>query len=180
VCKAKEMVAKIKTSKLFSGKIYAKTKPNSCVNDVSGSLNFEISMPYHDLMCDVKQKSSGEFTNDIIIQHHDMIVTTQDIGLAVHCQYDLSNQSVSNIALEVDGDIQNREDGISNVHSVTVSAPNVTMRITNRQGAAIESAQVGDPLYLLFEIVEKTKSKYSRISDQFILFRLHFTFHRAF
>lgn len=32
-------------------------------------------MPYHDLMCDVKQKEAGKFINDIVIQHHDMVVS---------------------------------------------------------------------------------------------------------
>lgn len=98
------MIAHIATNKIFNGKIYAKSKPNSCVNDISNSLEFEISMPYHNLECDVKQASHGKFYNDIVIQHHDMIVTTQDLGLNVHCQYDLSNRSISNnVNLEVDG-----------------------------------------------------------------------------
>lgn len=98
------MVAHVKTTKMFNGKIYAKNKPNSCANDVVNSLEFEIAMPYHDLECDVKQSSQGKFSNDIVIQHYDMIVTTQDLGLNVRCLYDLSNRSVaSNVNLEVDG-----------------------------------------------------------------------------
>jgi len=156
LCRAREMVAQVKTSKLFNGKIYAKSKPNSCVNDVSNTLDFEISMPFHDVMCDVKQVDAGSFANDIIIQHHDMIVTTQDLGLSVHCNYDLSNRSISNINLEVDGDIEHREGGEPYVHSSVVGAPNVTMSITDRNGNGISSAQVGDALALRFEIVDKS------------------------
>lgn len=96
ICEAKEMIAQIKASKLFDGKIYAKSNPNSCVNDVSNSLEFGIVMPFHDLMCDVKQSDQGKFSNDIIIQHHDMVITTKDIGLSINCNYDLSNKSVTN------------------------------------------------------------------------------------
>lgn len=149
------MVAQVRTSKLFNGKIYAKSKPNSCVNDVSNTLDFEISMPFHDVMCDVKQVEAGSFANDIIIQHHDMIVTTQDLGLSVHCNYDLSNRSISNINLAVEGDMTNREGGEPVVHSSVVGAPNVTMAITDRNGQDIQAAQVGDPLSLRFEILEK-------------------------
>ncbi|XP_015784540.1 uncharacterized protein LOC107362058 [Tetranychus urticae] len=156
VCKAKEMVASVQTSKVFNGKIYAKSKPNSCVSDIKNSLDFEIIMPYHDLMCDVKQENSGKFSNDIIIQHHDMIVTTLDKGLSVHCNYDLSNRSISNVALDVDDDVATREDWMNNVHSATVAAPNVTMKITNQQGFEIESANVGDSLSLRFEVLEKS------------------------
>lgn len=47
--------------------------------------------------------------------------------------------------------------------SAIVSSPNVTMRITDRLGSNIVSAQVGDPLMIRFEIVEAT-SKYKLIS----------------
>lgn len=40
--------------------------------------------------------------------------------------------------------------------SAIVSSPNVTMRITDRSGSNIVSAQVGDPLMIRFEIVEAT------------------------
>lgn len=155
------MVASVQTSKVFNGKIYAKSKPNSCVSDIKNSLDFEIIMPYHDLMCDVKQENSGKFSNDIIIQHHDMIVTTLDKGLSVHCNYDLSNRSISNVALDVDDDVATREDWMNNVHSATVAAPNVTMKITNQQGFEIESANVGDSLSLRFEVLEKSSKYYN-------------------
>lgn len=58
-CKAREMVAKVKTSKVFNGKVYAKARPNSCVMDVVNSLDFQIRMAYHELECDVKQEVSG-------------------------------------------------------------------------------------------------------------------------
>jgi hypothetical protein len=30
----------------------------------------------------------------VIIQHHDSVVTSSDLGLALHCQYDLGNKTV--------------------------------------------------------------------------------------
>ncbi|KAH9366353.1 hypothetical protein HPB48_006195 [Haemaphysalis longicornis] len=150
-CKAREMVAMVKTSKIFNGKVYSKARPNSCVTDVVNSLDFQIRMAYHELECDVKQENLGQFSTDIVIQHHDMIVTNQDLGLSVHCQYDLANRSVSNgVQLEVDG----REVETSQSQLATVSSPNVTMRITDRVGDDVFTAQVGDPLALRFEIVD--------------------------
>ncbi|XP_042903119.1 uncharacterized protein [Parasteatoda tepidariorum] len=150
-CKAREMIAKVKTSKVFNGRIYAKSRPNSCVADVANSIDFEIKMAYHDLNCDVKQESFGEFSNDIVIQHHDMIVTNQDLGLSVHCQYDLSNRSVSHgVQLEINGEVD-----AAGTQSATVSSPNVTMMITDRSGNDITAAQVGDALALRFEIIDE-------------------------
>lgn len=55
-CRSREMVAYVRTTKVFNGKVYVKSRPNSCVTDVLNSMDFEIRMAYHDLNCDVKQQ----------------------------------------------------------------------------------------------------------------------------
>ena len=122
------MVATITTNKIFTGKIYAKDNPNSCMVDVKGDIQFSISMAYNDIECDVKREARGIYTkqvwlifvdlrvlkNDnitffhqVIIQHHDSVVTSSDLGLALHCQYDLGNKTVVNgVDLEVKGEIK--------------------------------------------------------------------------
>lgn len=81
-----------------------------------------------------------------------MIVTSSDLGLALTCQYDLTNKTVSNdVDLGVTGDI---EPSLS--EEVVVDSPNVIMKITTRDGSAMkESAEVGDPLALKFEIMDE-------------------------
>ncbi|KAI9577001.1 hypothetical protein GQX74_014368 [Glossina fuscipes] len=151
-CGAGDMVARIRTSKLFDGKVYAKGSPKSCAFDVKNSLEFELRMGYQDLECNVRQQGSGRYMNDVVIQHHDTIVTSSDLGLAVTCQYDLTNKSVSNeVDLGVKGDI---EPALS--EEVIVDSPNIIMKITSRDGSDImRSAEVGDPLALKFEILDE-------------------------
>jgi hypothetical protein len=151
-CRSGDMVARIQTSKLFDGKIYAKGSPNSCVRDVNNSLEFELSMAYDNLECNVRKNGLGRYINDVVIQHHDKIVTSSDLGLAVTCQYDLTNKSVTNeVDLGVHGDIQ---PALS--EEVTVDSPNVAMKITDRSGGDVmPTAEVGDPLALRFEIMDK-------------------------
>ncbi|XP_046865368.1 uncharacterized protein LOC6647167 [Drosophila willistoni] len=151
-CGGGDMLARIRTSKLFNGKVYAKGAPKSCAVDVKSALDFELRMSYHDLECNVRQSSAGRYVNDIIIQHHDMIVTSSDLGLALACQYDLTNKSVTNgVDLDVRGDIT---PALS--EEVIVDSPNVIMRITSRDGSdMMRSAEVGDPLALKFEIVDE-------------------------
>uniref|UniRef100_A0A1A9UM86 ZP domain-containing protein n=1 Tax=Glossina austeni TaxID=7395 RepID=A0A1A9UM86_GLOAU len=151
-CGAGDMVARIRTSKLFDGKVYAKGSPKSCAFDVQNSLEFELRMGYQDLECNVRQQGSGRYMNDVVIQHHDTIVTSSDLGLAVTCQYDLTNKSVSNeVDLGVKGDI---EPALS--EEVIVDSPNIIMKITSRDGSDImRSAEVGDPLALKFEILDE-------------------------
>lgn len=151
-CRAADMIAKIKTSKLFDGKVYAKGAPNSCAIDVKNSLEFELRMGYQDIECNVRQNGNGRYLNDVVIQHHDMIVTSSDLGLALTCQYDLTNKTVSNDAdLGVVGDIETALN-----EEVVVESPNVVMRITTRDGGAMkDSADVGDALALKFEIIDE-------------------------
>ncbi|KAH1006050.1 hypothetical protein HUJ04_006931 [Dendroctonus ponderosae] len=135
-CRSGDMVARIQTSKLFDGKIYAKGSPNSCVRDVNNSLEFELSMAYDNLECNVRKNGLGRYVNDVVIQHHDKIVTSSDLGLAVTCQYDLTNKIAT--------------------HDIIVDSPNVAMRITDRNGEdMMQSAEVGDPLALKFEILDR-------------------------
>ncbi|XP_073816775.1 uncharacterized protein [Musca autumnalis] len=152
-CGAGDMIARIRTSKLFDGKVYAKGSPKSCSVDVKNSLEFELKMGYQDLECNVRQQGSGRYMNDVVIQHHDTIVTSSDLGLAVTCQYDLTNKSVSNeVDLGVKGDI---EPALS--EEVIVDSPNVVMKITARDGSDVmRSAEVGDPLALKFEILDES------------------------
>ncbi|XP_030371075.1 uncharacterized protein LOC115621547 [Scaptodrosophila lebanonensis] len=150
-CRSGEMITKIRTSKLFDGKVYAKGAPKSCAVNVNSSLEFDLHMRYNDLECNVRQSAYGRYMNDIVIQHHDMIVTSSDLGLAVSCQYDLTNKTVvNNVDLGVTGEI---ESTLS--EEIIVDSPNVIMKITARDGGDMKRiAEVGDPLALRFEIVD--------------------------
>ena len=80
----------------------------------------------------------------VIIQHHDSIVTSADLGLALNCQYDLSNRTIINdFDLAIEGEIEP-----SMFEESTVRSPNVMMKVTLRGGENVDSAQVGDPLEL--------------------------------
>ena len=95
-------------------------------------------------------KGSGFYSNEVIIQHHDSIVTSSDLGLALNCQYDLSNRTILNdFDLAIDGEIEP-----SLFEEAVVDSPNVIMKITERGGGDIKTAQVGDSLELRFEILD--------------------------
>jgi len=150
-CRSGDLIARIKTSKIFDGKIYAKGSPTTCVNDIESSLEFEIQMSYNDVECNVQRVNASRYSTDVVIQHHDMIVTSADLGLSVHCQYDLSNKSVSNrVDLTVTG-----EPETALKEGAVVDSPNVIMRVANRDGGDITEASVGDMLQLRFEIVDR-------------------------
>lgn len=153
-CKSREMVARVKTNKLFNGKIYAKNSPLSCMNDIANSMDFELNMAFNDACSIIKNSQNGLFTNEIVIQHNDMVVTNADIGLNLKCQYDLRNQTVyNNINLD---DFISRRDPIDIAsQSALVKSPNISMQILKHDGNQIQQAQVGDPLMLRFQITDE-------------------------
>ena len=64
-CRASEMIATVRTNKIFNGKVYAKDNPNSCVTDVENGIEFSIKMGYNDLECNVKRK--GMYSSKLIL-----------------------------------------------------------------------------------------------------------------
>ena len=95
-CHSGDMTANIRTTTLFDGKVYAKGSPVTCMEDISNSMEFSITMRYTDIECGVVKEGLGGYINEVIIQHHDSIVTSADLGLQLSCEYDMTNKSVSN------------------------------------------------------------------------------------
>ena len=75
-----------------------------------------------------------------------MIVTRSDVGLALHCKYEIKNQTVRhslNSGIEV-----KLNPSTEYIEEVVVSSPNVSMRVTTVFGEDVIAAQVGDNLAL--------------------------------
>ena len=64
-CRSSDMVATTTTNKIFTGKIYAKDNPNSCVVDVDEDIEFSISMAYNDIEFNMKREALGVYTNQV-------------------------------------------------------------------------------------------------------------------
>ena len=65
-CRASEMIATVRTNKIFNGKVYAKDNPNSCVTDVENGIEFSITMGYNDIECNVKRKGMKPFECNLL------------------------------------------------------------------------------------------------------------------
>lgn len=113
-------------------------------------LEFSIQFGYNDIECGVEREGPGVYNNEVVIQHHDRIVTSSDLGLSVTCQYDLANKTVANLVdLKLTGEITP-----SLYEESVVDSPNVIMRVADDQGQDTKTAVVGDPLSLIFEILD--------------------------
>jgi len=67
-CRGADMVASVRTDRLFDGKVYAKNRPRTCVNDVKSALDFQLRLDYRGGDCDVRHDGPGKFSAEIIIQ----------------------------------------------------------------------------------------------------------------
>lgn len=148
-CLSRTMIATITTNRLFDGMAYARTRPKQCSVDVRNTTSFEVVMPLDGEKCDTKLEANGIYSNYIMIQNHDTIVTSRDMGLSVTCEYDLKSRNVSSL-LGASGNPSITE----NVHH-DVPAPVVEMSITDIEGNRIMSATVGEKIYLQFDLVSQ-------------------------
>ena len=62
------MVAHVRTNRVFNGRMYGRSRPNSCVVDVDRSLDFQLKLGYNDINCDVMKNRGGKFSSEVIIQ----------------------------------------------------------------------------------------------------------------
>lgn len=149
-CHSSDMTATIRTTTLFDGKVYAKGSPVTCMEDIENTMEFTITMKYTDIECGVRREGLGGYINDVIIQHHDSIVTSADLGLELSCEYDLTNKSVSNqVDLQITGEISP-----TLYEESVVDSPNVEMRVADENGQDTKTAVVGDPLTMVWEILD--------------------------
>jgi len=150
-CHSGDMTANIRTTTLFDGKVYAKGSPVTCMEDISNSMEFSITMRYTDIECGVEREGLGGYINEVIIQHHDSIVTSADLGLQLSCEYDMTNKSVSNeVDLAITGEISP-----TLFEESVVDSPNVVMRVADENGQDTKTAVVGDPLKMTWEILDQ-------------------------
>lgn len=150
-CHSGDMTANIHTTTLFDGKVYAKGSPVTCMEDIEDTMDFSITMKYTDIECGVERRGLGGYINEVIIQHHDSIVTSADLGLELACEYDLTNKSVSNeVDLTITGEISP-----TLFEESVVDSPNVEMRVADENGQDTKTAVVGDPLTMVWEILDQ-------------------------
>jgi len=73
---------------------------------------------------------------------------SSDLGLALNCQYDLSNRTIVNdFDLAIEGEIEP-----SLFEEAVVDSPNVLMKITKRGGGDVDSAQVRDVFAVVADV----------------------------
>ena len=70
-----------------------------------------------------------------------MIITSADVGLALHCRYEMKNATLRSTLLS-GLEVKSAVDTADFYEETVVDSPNVVMRVTNVNGDDVVSAQV--------------------------------------
>lgn len=97
------MVVSVKSSNIFNGKMYPRDTPANklCNLDITSSSDFSLSLPLTNSTCGTVQESEGEFTNVLVIQAHDAIVTSFDKAIGVKCSFEVGNRTIGQTNLTI-------------------------------------------------------------------------------
>uniref|UniRef100_T1K7E7 ZP domain-containing protein n=1 Tax=Tetranychus urticae TaxID=32264 RepID=T1K7E7_TETUR len=90
-CGPDMMKAKVTSSTLFQGKLYARERPTSCFVDIANSMDFTLPIQLKGDDCATQEESEGTFINTLIIQSNDHVITSVDKAIGVRCSYDVGN-----------------------------------------------------------------------------------------
>ena len=92
----------MRTNRVFDGRMYGKTRPNSCTVDVRRSLDFELYLGFNDINCDVRQDIPGKYASDVIIQvscSNQIYIATYKHTQLTQASFLQKNQMLQNVFL---------------------------------------------------------------------------------
>jgi len=163
-CEKNDMTLRVNSSKLFNGKIYSKGSAESCVNDVTKTMSFDLKIFYDDINCGVQQISEGHFLADYVVQHFDKVITTNDVWISGSCQFDLQNQVVESeqgYAMVDSYALKNSEGAVfgKNEYKIDIQVEKPTIRFTvlhENLTELTETPSIGDPLAVYIEVSNRS------------------------
>ncbi|XP_077550490.1 uncharacterized protein LOC144163393 isoform X2 [Haemaphysalis longicornis] len=150
-CTRESMALTLHTKDPFGGRIYPRDETAGCDVQGRGSRETTLVMGLMDRRCGVSEDDRGRFTSTIVIQQHPVIQQKGDRIVKLFCVFDTGNRTVTNTYKVLVGGIgpASRVPGVVNA---TAPSPNVRLRITDRTGADVAGAKLGDELFLRIEM----------------------------
>ncbi|RWS31259.1 hypothetical protein B4U80_01867 [Leptotrombidium deliense] len=92
-CESDMMNAVIHSNTLFQGKVYTRDRPQSCFVDVGNAMQFSLPIQLSGDECGTITEEEGKFSNVLVIQSNDHVVTAFDKAIGVKCGYDVGNKT---------------------------------------------------------------------------------------
>ncbi|XP_042908270.1 uncharacterized protein [Parasteatoda tepidariorum] len=147
-CSDTKIVVFVETSRPFHGRVYALGRSETCNAHIHNSQNFQLDLSLTGQDCNT-QSLAGVYTNTVVLQHHNVVLTKADKMYNVRCTYETTSRNVSF------GMIPVRDPATLEV-SGAPEAPLPQIVILGRDGREAGTVRIGDRLTFHIEIPEDT------------------------
>lgn len=150
-CKDTRIAVQIRTNKPFNGRIYALGRSETCNIDVINSDTFRLDLTMGGQDCNT-QAVTGVYTNTVVLQHHNIVMTKADKIYKVKCTYDMSSKNITFGMMPI------RDQEMIHINS-SPEAPPPRIRILDARAREVETVRIGDRLTFRIEIPEDSKRR---------------------
>lgn len=147
-CTDTKIVVNVKTSKPFHGRIYALGRSETCNAHIRNSQQFQLDMSLGGQDCNT-QSVGGIYTNTVVLQHHNVVLTKADKVYHVRCTYETTSRNVSFGMMPV------RDPETLQITS-SPEAPLPKIIIYGHDGKEANTVRIGDKLTFRIQIPEST------------------------
>lgn len=147
-CKDTRIVVNVNTNKVFSGRVYALGRSETCNVDVINSDSFRLDLTMTGQDCNT-QSVRGVYTNTVVVQRHSVVMTKTDKIYKVRCTYDTTSRNITFGMMPI-----RDPDMISITSAPEAPAPRIS--ISDSRGNEVETVRIGDRLTFKIEIPDKT------------------------
>ncbi|CAN7993009.1 unnamed protein product, partial [Ixodes hexagonus] len=147
-CTDAKIVVYVKTSRPFHGRIYAMGRSETCNTSVRNSQAFRLDLSLTGQDCNT-QSMGGVYTNTVVLQHHNVVLTKADKVYNVRCTYETSSKNISFGMMPV------RDPDTTQI-TASPEAPLPKIIIFGVDGREASTVRIGDRLTFRIEIPETT------------------------
>ncbi|XP_054157723.1 uncharacterized protein LOC128956066 [Oppia nitens] len=147
-CTDTRIVVNVRTSRPFHGRIYALGRSETCNSHIRNSQQFQLDMSLGGQDCNT-QSLAGVYTNTVVLQHHNVVLTKADKVYHVRCTYETTSRNVSFGMMPV------RDPDTLQITS-SPEAPLPKIVIFGTDGREASTVRIGDRLSFRIEIPETT------------------------
>ncbi|KAI1289794.1 hypothetical protein HDE_08363 [Halotydeus destructor] len=147
-CTDTKILVNVKTSKPFHGRIYALGRSETCNAHIRNSQQFNLDMSLSGQDCNT-QSVGGVYTNTVVLQHHNVVLTKADKVYHVRCTYETTSRNVSFGMMPV------RDPETLQITS-SPEAPLPKIHIYGMDGKEASTVRIGDKLTFRIQIPEST------------------------
>lgn len=147
-CTDTKILVNVKTSKPFHGRIYALGRSETCNAHIRNSQQFQLDMSLGGQDCNT-QSVGGIYTNTVVLQHHNVVLTKADKVYHVRCTYETTSRNVSFGMMPV-------RDPETLQITASPEAPLPKIIIYGMDGKEANTVRIGDKLTFRIQIPEAT------------------------